>query len=410
MLAADLRSEARWLAGGFLLTLSSGFGQTYFISLFAGYLKADLAITDGQFGLLYTLGTLGSAVMLTFAGKLADRLPVRWLGTGALVALALTSLGMAGVESLWALGLLLFGLRFFGQGMLTHVAMTAMGRWFNRKRGRAVAMAALGFPAAEALLPPAAVALAATIGWRETWVAGAAAVVVISIPALLWLVRRERQPATDDPPHTAGAESAAHARRDWTRSDVLRSPLFYALMPGFLAPPLVVTGLFFNQVTIADSKGWPLAWFAAAFPLLALVHLVSALFAGYLIDRFSARRLLPVVLLPLAAASALVTFAGSPWVLPVFMALIGLTQGGSSTIQGALWPELYGTTHLGAIRAIVVAGIVFSSAVAPGAIGVLLDAGVALEAQLFVLSLYCVAAAVLMTVLQPALKRQAFER
>ncbi len=409
MLAANLRSEARWLAGGFLLTLSSGFGQTYFISLFAGYLKADLAITDGQFGLLYTVGTLGSAVMLTVAGKLADRLPARWLGTGALVALALTSIGMSVVESLWALGLLLFGLRFFGQGMLTHVAMTAMGRWFNRKRGRAVAMAALGFPAAEALLPPAAVALAATIGWRQTWAAGAAALVFISIPALLWLVRRERQPAVDDAAH-GGPAAPTPTRHDWTRAQVLRSPLFYALMPGFLAPPLVVTGLFFNQVTIADSKGWPLAWFAAAFPLLALVHLVATLFAGYLIDRFSARRLLPVLLFPLAAAAALVAFAGSPWVLPVFMALIGLTQGGSSTIQGALWPELYGTTHLGSIRAIVVAGIVFSSAIAPGAIGVLLDAGVALEAQLLVLSLYCVAAAALMTALQPALKRQALGR
>src|SRR5690606_24722764 len=151
MVPNALRAELRWLSAGFLLTLSSGFGQTYFIGLFAGELKGELAITDGQFGALYTAATLASAALLTWAGKLADRFSVRALGIGVLAGFALTSLGMAAVTSAAALGFALFGLRFFGQGMLSHVAMTAMGRWFERKRGRAVAITALGFPAGEAV-------------------------------------------------------------------------------------------------------------------------------------------------------------------------------------------------------------------------------------------------------------------
>jgi MFS family permease len=403
MLPADLRSELRWLAGGFLLTLSSGFGQTYFIALFAGELKGSLDITDGQFGSLYTVATLASAALLTWAGKLADRFSARALGVGVLAAFALTSLGMASVESVWMLGVVLFGLRFFGQGMLTHVAMTAMGRWFNRKRGRAVSITALGFPAGEAVLPLVAVALTAVVGWRGAWVAASGAVLLISIPVLTVLLRRERRPT---PSGSAGARGDT-ARRDWTRGEVLRSPVFYALLPGVLATPLVVTGLFFNQVTIAATKGWPLSWFAATFPVLAALHVSSALAAGWMVDRFGARRLLPLLLLPLGLATLTVTYATSPSMLVVFMALVGLSQGGASTMQGALWPELFGITHLGAIRSIVMAGVVFASALAPGGIGVLLDAGVSIEAQFLAMAVYCFVVAIWMAVLLPRLNRLA---
>jgi hypothetical protein len=143
----DFRSEFRWLSSGFLLMLYSGFGQTYFIAIFAGNLKADLAISNGEFGSLYALGTLASAGMLAWAGKLADAISIRWLGAAVIAGLAVTCFAMASVQSPLMLAVVLFGLRFFGQGMLTHTAMTAMGRWFNRKRGRAVSIAVLGLPA-----------------------------------------------------------------------------------------------------------------------------------------------------------------------------------------------------------------------------------------------------------------------
>lgn len=405
MLAPDLRAEIRWLSSGFLLTFCSCFGQTFFIALFAGHLKADLAITDGQFGSLYTAGTLTSATLLMWAGKFADRFTVRWLGVGAMAGLALSALAMASVASAWMLAFVLFGLRFFGQGMLSHVAMTAMARWFNRKRGRAVSIAALGFPASEAAMPLIAVAVMGLVGWRLTWVAAAAALLLLAVPVLIALLQRERTPSD----RLAAPENGvpAPARRDWTRGEVLKSRLFYALMPGVLAQPFIATGVFFNQVTIVEAKGWDLAWFAACYPVLAGVTVLSALVAGWLVDRFGARCLLPAFLLPLGVAILVLTYATSPYLLPVFMALVGLTFGSASTIQGALWAELYGTTHLGAIRAFATAGMVFSTALSPGLIGVLLDIGVPLEAQLLAMAAYCFLAALWMAVLLPRLHRLA---
>lgn len=406
MLARDLRPEIRWLAGGFLLTLCSAFGQTYFIAIFAGHLKAELTMSDGQFGSLYTIGTLASAALLTWAGKFADRFPIRWLGAGMLAGLAVIALAMAAVSSPLMLVFVLFGLRFFGQGMLTHVAMTAMGRWFNRKRGRAVSIAGLGFPVSEAVLPMVAVTLIGLIGWRMSWVAASVALLAVAIPTLIVLLRWERIPTAG--PASSGEEGSDDPiRREWTRGEVLRSPLFYALMPGVLAPAFIMTGIFFNQVPLVAVKGWDLSWFAASFPVLAGINILSALAAGWMVDRFGARRLLPAFLLPLGAAALILAYAGDPYILPVAMALIGLTAGSASTIQGALWAELYGTEHLGAIRAVAMAGIVFASALSPGLIGVLMDAGVALETQLLALGLYCLAAALWMRLLTARLERLA---
>jgi MFS family permease len=191
----------------------------------------------------------------------------------------------------------------------------------------------------------------------------------------------------------------------WTRQDVLSSGLFYALLPGVLAPPFIVTAVFFNQVELVAGKGWDLAWFAAWFPLLAALHVVSSLLTGWLIDLMGARRLLPFMLLPLGVGVLLLAAIDSRWILPAAVALIGVTIGCSAAVSGALWAELYGTLHLGAIRAMVAGAVVLASAIAPGLVGVLLDAGISLDAQFLFLSGYCLAASAWMSLLRDGLER-----
>jgi MFS family permease len=401
---AGLRPDLKWLASGFLLMLCSGFGQTFYVAIFAGQFRADFALSNGEFGSLYTLGTLASAAVLTALGHTADRFPVRWLGALVLGGLSIASMLTGTAASPLMLGVAIFGLRFFGQGMSTHAAMTAMGRWFDRRRGRAVSIAGLGLPAAEALLPPLAVAGIAVIGWRETWLWSAALLAVIVIPLFVLLLRHERHPELG--PAARHAEQVTVGRRHWTRREVLGSPLFFALLPVVLAPPFIVTAIFFNQVTLVELRGWKLAWFAAWFPLLAVMHVIASLATGWLIDRFSAHQTLLIYLLPLGTGSLLLSLVGHPLVVPAAIALMGFAIGCSAATHGALWPELYGTTHLGAIRSMTAAAVVLASAVAPGLVGLLLDAGITLEAQLNTMFAYCIAAALWAALIQPRLRRQ----
>ncbi len=386
-----LRSNLRWLGAGFLLSFSSSFGQTYFISLFSGDLRAAFDLSHGGFGGLYTLATLASAATLVWLGKLADTQPLARLSAATITGLALIALAMAAVASPVMLVLVLFGLRLFGQGLLSHLCFTAMGRWYNAQRGRAIAIAAMGFPAGEALFPIVAVGLALWIGWRETWIVAAGALLLLALPLAYLLLRNGRTPRNPAPVDGRGKVLP----RDWTRGEVLRDPLFYALMPGILAPSFILTGVFFHQVHLVETKGWSLALFAAAYPGYSLAAVGASLAFGWAVDRWNAGRLLPAYLLPMAAGLFLLGLADAAWVALAFMALSGATAGAATTLIGALWAEIYGTRHLGAIRALAVAAMVFATGLAPGLMGGLLDLGIGLDAQILVMAVYTLAAAVL---------------
>ncbi len=379
-----LHRNARWLALGFLLTLSSSFGQTFFISLFGGHLRASFGLTHGEFGWIYTVANISSALVLVWLGKFADRPKLTVLSVLTLLGLAAATVGMFGVNSLPLLLLTIFCLRLFGQGMPGHIAMTAMARWFNAQRGRALAIASLGNAAGEAVFPVIAVSLIAAIGWRETWLAAAGWLLLLSIPLVIWLLRGEpRTPESPKPPRPGTV-----APRDLTRGEVLRDPLFYALLPCIGLPGFAVTGTFFHQVHLVEVKGWGLLWFASSFPAHSTAAVLASLLSGWAIVRWNAVMLLPFYLLPMSLGFLIIGVSPSLWSAPAFMALAGLSSGAAATILGALWAELYGTRHLGAIRALVIAVLVFASALAPGFMGALIDWHIGIESQFLAFAVY----------------------
>lgn len=393
-----LRNNSRWLAGCFLLTFFSSVGQTFFISLSAGEIRAEYGLSHGGFGTLYMLATLGSALTLPKLGQIVDRYPARTVALIVMPALAAAAVGMALSAHLATLLVSIYCLRLFGQGMMTQNAFTATGRWFAAQRGRAVSVVTLGHNVGEAIFPVAFVALMATIGWRNAWLVAAAVVVVMALPLITALLAVERQPqATDTGPARA-------AVRDWTRPEVLRDPIFYLLLLGVLAPGFIGTTVFFHQVYLVELRGWSQGVFAAAFVVMASTTVVCALVCGQLIDSLSAIRLLPGFLIPLGLACLVLAGFEQEWSAFLFMALMGASYGFSSTLFGALWPEVYGTRHLGSVRAVMVAILVFATAVGPGLTGFLIDRGVSYPLQILVMGLYCFAASALLLPVSRAIR------
>ncbi|WP_417684160.1 MFS transporter [Roseibium sp.] len=380
-----LRDNRRWLAGGILLTTFSGFGQTFFIALSSGDLRAAFELSHGEFGLLYMLATLTSATLLPWVGKAVDIFPPHKVAAAVIVSLAAFCAAMASVISVPMLFVTIVGLRLCGQGMMTHTSMTAMARWFSAQRGRAVSFAAMGFPVAESLMPTAFVMLSGLAGWRTGWAIGAGLLVFLALPLIVFLFSRERQPGELD------GKVRATSVRDWTRAEVLRDPVFWLASAGILAPPFINTAILFNQVYLVNLRGWTLEHFAGAFVVMAGFAVMSSLTLGSLIDRFSARALLPYAIVPLACACLVLAFVHTPWAPFVFMAMFGVGNGFTATLSGALWPEIYGSRHIGAIRSVAFAMMVFASAAGPGTMGLLIDADVPFDAQVIGMALYCVA-------------------
>ncbi len=390
-----LRENVRFLAFGFILTLSSSFGQTYFIALFSADIRGHFGLSHGDFGMLYSLATLASGLSLVWVGRQIDRVDLR-LYTGLVCAgLVASCWFMALVPSIAALVLALFVLRLTGQGLMGHTAITSMARYFDKGRGRAIGIASLGHATGQAVFPLVAVGLIAALGWRQTWGAvgvGLALTLALVVP---WLLKGH---ATRHGEHLEQAEQAdgtATSHRQWSRREVVRDVRFYMVLPAALAAPFILTGLFFHQVHLVQSKGWELTWYAACFVAFSAAAVAAGLLSGPLVDRFGAGRILPWSLLPLGLGLLTLVAFDDAAAAALYLTVAGIAAGASFTVPSAMWAEVYGVAHLGAIRALVSAVVVVSTAVSPAAMGGLIDLGVSMEAIAVIAAVYVGAAAAL---------------
>lgn len=380
-------SNLRWFAAGFLLTFTSSLGQTFFIALFANDLRTELYLSHGEFGGIYTAATLLSAAAMIWIGRTADVIATHIIAGLVLGALAAASLVMSQVNSAFMLFVTLFALRLFGQAMPGHIATTAMARWYSSHRGRALAITGLGRATSGAVIPGIFVALIALLGWRGSWIAAALATLFIVTPYCMWAL--SRPPNTNV--YTQNCLCSDHSGvsvRDWTRAEVIRDPLFYALLIGVIAPPFILTGVFFHASYVMSVKSLTIIDYAAVFPLYAVSSLFASLAAGWAIDRWGAVQLLSVYLVPLAIGLVVLCFANTITMVALFMILAGASDGLSATLVSAMWAELYGTLHLGAIRSLAVSGMVASTSISPGAVGILIDNGIDIESQILAASFY----------------------
>ena len=80
-----IRSNIAWLLAGFILALNSSFGQTFFISIFAGKIQSYFSLSHGDWGSIYMIGTLASAIVMVWAGATSDIYKTRSIGVLVLV-------------------------------------------------------------------------------------------------------------------------------------------------------------------------------------------------------------------------------------------------------------------------------------------------------------------------------------
>ena len=372
-----IRNNAPFLMTGALLSFLSSFGQTFFISIFGGEIRTAYGLTNGEWGVIYMIGTGASAAVMVFAGGLADKFRVRQLGITVVLLLGLSCLLMALNPIAAILPLVVFLLRFFGQGMTTHVSSVAMSRWFTATRGRALAIAAIGFMLAEATLPLIMVWLKSHLDWHIIWI-GCAVFCMAMAPVLFRLLRLERTPKSA----TEQEQSTGLGNKHWTRMDALRNPIFWAMAPAVMSFSGFGTAFWFHQVHFAEIKGWSHLTLVSVFPLGTITLFLSTLAYGWLVDRVGAVRLLPFYLIPYVIAFILHWYAPTLIWTAFAVILMGMAGGGQNTLLNACWAEFFGTKHLGSIKSATTALMVLGSALGPGVSGWLIDKGFGFENQM----------------------------
>jgi MFS family permease len=369
-------ANARLVGFGFLMAFSSSFGQTFFIGVFGPEIQAEFDLSHTLWGTIYMVGTLASALLLPWTGKQIDRIDLRLYALLVGLFLAFSCFFVAATIAPLMLVLAIFFLRQSGQGLTSHTAVTTMARYFDLGRGRAIAIATLGFSLGEALLPIAAVLAIAALGWRWAYAGAGGLMLLVLLPFALWLLkghgeRHARHVADRAADIARGAVKAS----SWTRGEVLRDRRFWLLIPGLFAPSLILTAMFFHHLNVALAKGWSAEWITGNYVVYAGATIATSLFTGSLVDRIGAMRLIPFMLAPLAVGMAIIAWGQAPfWVLPYFV-FIGINTGIAHTAVSAMWAELYGTDHLGAIKSLAASLGVFASALGPVIMGGLMDIG-----------------------------------
>ena len=399
-----IRSEWRLLLFGFLMTFFSMPGQTLFISLFSAEIRGELGLSHGEFGGIYSLATLCSAIVLIWTGVLSDTWNLRRLSLTIICVLAITSLLMSQVTGIVTLFVVLFLLRQTGQGLMTVCGITALVRYLPQFRGRSAAIGSMGYGCAEALIPITIASVMLIVGWRTTWVITGVFVALTLIPLVFILlkgqaVRHQRylQSIDDD----AYQHNDATHHKHWKRSEVLRHVGFYLVIPAIMVHPLLFTGLTFHQIHLLSVKGWLLTEWTLLFLLYALVSTSSMMIAGILVDIFGAFRILMISPLFIALGFMLLSVATEIEMAAIALLCIAVNSGMYAASTAPFWIEAYGSRYVGAIKSLGYSFVVLFSAASPAIVGWLLDRGVEIESLLFYGALYALGALVLFIIGRP---------
>ena len=370
-----IKKNWRFLGFGVFLNFFSSTGQTFYISIFGGEFRRDFDLSDGDFGFIYMIATLLSAFSLIWLGRLIDCIDLRCytllICLGSITASFLTSIA----DSTVMLVIAFYLLRLMGQGLMNHAAVTSMGRYFTAQRGRAIGIITLGNTLGLAVYPLVGVILIRFNGWSYSWLITAVIYSIFLIPLILWLLKdqkiRHHTYLVERNKERASTTPIDH----YSVKQMLTEKQFYLIVPAILTSPFLLTGFLFHQVSIFDTKNWSMTIFASGFIGLATASFLTSLALGPLIDRWRARNLLPFMLTPLIIALIVLNYFQAEFFGYIYLILLGSCFGTTFTIAGAIWPELYGTKNLGAIKSVIKSIMVFASALSPWVFGLLFDSG-----------------------------------
>ncbi len=389
--------NGRFLGFGVLLAFLSSFGQTYFIGVYRPPIAEEFGLSNSDFGFYYLMVTIVSAIGLNRLGHIIDRVALVPYTMVLMVATALACVAVGFSHAFAAVIVALMAVRLMGQGMLTHAAMTSMSRYYDRNRGLAVAIAGLGFPLGQAILPPLAVWLMGSHSWRTGWLMFSVALIIIALPLVLWLLkgqqtRHQAWLAQQDADKNAAPDSDGLHQR---RRDVLRDQRFYLMLPALIAGPFWITAAFFFAAEFGAHADMSLSDYTRFYGYYAAGSIAAPFLGGLLVDRFGGRHLMPLYP-PLFGLSLLaIMIAPHASGVTAFMVLMGLGAGITLPINNAVWAELYGTRFLGEIKSLATSLVVVSTALAPLLVGILLDAGVSLTSVMLYGAIYCFLATLL---------------
>ena len=356
---------------GFIFTFFSSFGQSYFLGLFNSSIRDTLSITHGQFGSIYAAATLLSSILLIWVGKKIDDINIFKFALFVTILLSFSCFFFSKVSSISILFVGIFLMRFSGQGMMSHTATTTISRFFTKTRGRALSISWFGLSSAEFVLPVLMVYLLTLIEWQNLWLFFSITVLIVLPIASFFLIKNLKLDSRE-----LNKENIKEVEiKQWQRKEVLKDYRFYIISLNMLSMPWIFTGYAVFQSFVQTSKGWGPYVIAQSFMSYSIFSVLTLFLSGFLIDKFTSRKLLIFMNIPLLFSVIILIFFDNPITSFVFLALVGVSNGFANILGSSTWAEIYGVKYIGSIKALTTALMVFATAFGTALFGFLIDIG-----------------------------------
>jgi predicted MFS family arabinose efflux permease len=356
---------------GFIFTFFSSFGQSYFLGLFNSSIREALSITHGQFGSIYASATLCSSLLLIWVGKKIDDVNIFKFAFFVIILLSFACFFFSRITSVFLLFIAIFLMRFSGQGMMSHTASTTISRYFTKTRGRALSISWFGLSSAEFIMPVLMVYLLTFIDWQNLWLIFSISVLIILPIASFLLIKNLNLDSRE-----ANSKNIKEVEiKQWKRREVIKDYRFYIISSNMLAMPWIFTGFAVFQSFVQTSKGWGPYVIAQSFMSYSVLSVLTLFLSGFLIDKFTSRKLLIYMNIPLLLSVIVLFFFDTPITAFIFLGLVGISNGFANILGSSTWAELYGVKYLGSIKALTTALMVFATAFGTALFGYLIDIG-----------------------------------
>ena len=385
---------------GFIFTFFSSFGQSFFLGLFNSSIRETLSITHGQFGSIYASATLLSSFILIWFGKKIDDINISKFSFLVIILLAFSCFLFSKISSIIFLFFAILLMRFSGQGMMSHTATTTISRYFTKSRGKALSTGWLGLSTAEFILPVLIIYLLALYDWRLIWIS-ISLIVVFFMPLTSYFLVKNLK--LDSREAVDNKNFSNQKIKDWKRIEVIKDYRFYIICANMLAMPWIATGTFVYQSFILESKNWGPFIIAQSFMVYSIMSVITLFISGFLIDKFTSRKILIYMNIPLLLSTIVIIYFNHPVVSFIFLGLIGISNGFANVLGSSTWAEIYGVKHIGSIKALTTALMVFATAFGTAFFGVLIDKGYSIEQIAIISGIYIAISLILLFIVRSKL-------
>jgi len=386
---------------GFIFTFFSSFGQSFFLGLFNAPIRNELGISHGQFGSIYASATICSSLLLIWVGKKIDDYRILNYSFFVVILLFASSLFFSFISSVYFLAAAIFLMRLSGQGLMSHASTTTISRFFEKSRGKALSTIWLGLSTAEFILPVLVTYFFLIYSWRTVW-QGISVLIILFLPLII--LNTIKSVNLDSREIDKNFNQKKIKVKSWKRKEVIKDYRFYIVSLNMLAMPWIATGIFVYQSFISESKMWSVYTIPKAFMVYSITSILTLFLSGFLVDKFTGRKLILIMNIPLFFAMFVLFNFNDQFYAYIFLGLIGVSNGLANILGSSTWAEIYGVKYIGSIKALTTAFMVFSTAFGTAIFGLLIDKGYSIENIAFVGGTYVIASLFLLIIFRKTLE------